>query len=252
MAAQVYLYGIAPVQQCLLHDNRTCYELLVKQSDSKTPRLKEVIALAARKKIPVRPVDPQTLGRLSNTKLHQGVVLGCSALKTRTLDDFLEGMPGNSRQLLIALDQVEDPQNVGAIIRSAAFLGASCLITLKDHAAPLSVTVSKASARALEYFPIIEVTNLSETLQSLKKAGFQVIGATLGEDSIPFQEIPKTDWMVLVLGNEGQGLRRLTEKRCDLLVHIPGKKQTESLNVSAAAAILIQHLATTFDPPSRR
>jgi 23S rRNA (guanosine2251-2'-O)-methyltransferase len=242
MAPMAYLYGIAPVQQCLLHDNRTCYELLVKQSESKTPRLKEVIALAGKKKIPVKPVDPQTLGRLANSKLHQGVVLGCSELKTRTLDDFLESATAFSRQLLIALDQVEDPQNVGAIIRSAAFLGASGLITLKDHAAPLSVTVSKASAGALEYFPIIEVTNLSETLQRLKKEGYQVVGATLGEESIPFHKVPKTDWMVLVLGNEGQGLRRLTEKRCDLLIHIPGKKQTESLNVNAAAAILIQYL----------
>lgn len=154
----------------------------------------------------------------------------------------MENWRHSEKKLLIALDQIEDPQNVGAIIRSAAFLGADGLITLRNHAAPLSATVSKASAGALEHFPIIQVANLSECLQTLKKEGFTVLGAMMGEDSIDFKTAPVTDFMVLVLGNEGQGLRNLTQKRCDFLVYIPGKESTESLNVSAAAAILIQNL----------
>jgi len=242
MTTKHHLYGISPVQQCLLHNNRTCYDLFVKQTDHKAPRIKEIISLARSREIPIKTTDPHTLGKLCNTKLHQGVVLSCGDLNTLTLEDYLESDAAVAKNLLLALDQVEDPQNAGAIIRSAAFLGASGLITLKKNSAPLSVTVSKASAGALEYFPVIEVTNLSETLQRLKREGYSVAGATMGENSIPFQELPKTDWMVLVLGNEGQGLRRLTEKRCDTLIHIPGKNHTESLNVSAAAAIMIQHL----------
>ena len=241
MTDQAILYGISPVFQCLLHENRQCHELLVK-AKSKSPRVKEILSLARQKKVPIKECDPNLLGRLTNTKLHQSVVLKCSELKPTSLDEFLDSEQRTPKTLIVALDQVEDPQNLGAIIRSAAFLGAAALLTLKNHSAPLSTTVSKASAGALEYFPIIEETNLSESLQKLKREGFSVVGAMLDESSIPLKELPKTDDMVLVLGNEGQGLRRLTQKRCDFLTHIPGKKETESLNVSAAAAILISQL----------
>ncbi len=244
MAGKLFLYGIAPVQQCLLHQNRVCHELFVKDLKTKAPRIKEIISLASQQGVPVKTADPHTLGKMANTRLHQGVVLGCGELQTLSMQDFLDSEAARSRHLLIALDQLEDPQNVGAIIRSAAFLGAGGLITLKKNSSPLSATVSKASAGALEYFPVIEVNNLSETLQQLKKEGYSVAGATMGKNSVPFNEAPVTDWMVLVMGNEGQGLRRLTEKRCDTLIYIPGKKHTESLNVSAAAAILVQHLVT--------
>jgi 23S rRNA (guanosine2251-2'-O)-methyltransferase len=243
MATKISLYGISPVQQCLLHNNRPCFELYMRSAKNPSDRHKEILSLAGKKGIPVKFVDSQVLGRLSNTKLNQGVVLTCGELKRQTLDDFMGlEIPARERCLLVAFDQLEDPQNVGAIIRSAAFLGASGIITLKKNSAPLTPAVSKASAGALEYFPIIEVANLSETLLRLKRDGFSITGATLSPDSIRFSEIPLTDAMVLVVGNEGQGLRRLTEKRCDSLIHIPGKKETESLNVSAAAAILIQYL----------
>ncbi len=240
MAESTILYGITPVQQCLLHQNRSCQEMLVK-SQSKSPRIKELLGLASKKGIQIKEVNAQVLANLTKTKLHQGVALKCGELNTWDLQTFVDQMPTRERGLLIALDQVEDPQNMGAIIRSAAFLGASGLITLKKHSAPLTATVSKASAGALEYFPIISINNLSESLQWLKKMGFLVIGSTLGDNSVDFTSAPKTDLMVLVMGNEGQGLRSLTQKRCDQLVHIPGKPHTESLNVSAAAAILIQH-----------
>lgn len=241
MTTQTILYGIAPVQQCLLNRNRQCHELLIK-AETRSPRIKELISLASKRGIRIKEISAQGIADVSKTKLHQGVVLVCSELNLLSLEEFVEQMQSNEKVLLIALDQVEDPQNVGAIIRSAAFLGAGGLITLKTHSAPLSAAVSKASAGALEYFPIIEVANLSEAIQWLKRNGFFVIGSTLDRDSIEFNQIPLTDHMVLVMGNEGQGLRKLTQKRCDQLVHIPGNFQTESLNVSAAAAILIQYL----------
>ncbi len=238
---QSLLYGIAPVHQCLLHQSRRCDQLLVKAKSS-SKRVKEILHLARKSKIPIVETDAHKLADLSRSKLHQGVVLKCGELKSYDLEDFLEKFQQSDKKLLIALDQIEDPQNVGAIIRSAAFLGAEGLITLRNHAAPLSATVSKASAGTLEHFPIIQVANLSECLQKLKREGFTALGAMMGDDSIDFKTVPVTDFMVLVLGNEGQGLRKLTQKRCDFLVHIPGKESTESLNVSAAAAILIQNL----------
>lgn len=242
MSNQTLLYGIAPVQQCLLHSQRKCHELLVKENLS-SARIKEIAQLAQQRKIPLKQVNAHTLSNLVKTKLNQGIVLRCGELRTWELGEFLAEIPLKGNRLLLALDQVEDPQNVGAIIRSAAFLGADAIISLKKHAAPLSAAVSKASAGALESFPVIQAVNLSEALQKLKKEGFTIAGATSGEDSVCFTDLPLTDSMVLVLGNEGQGLRKLTRQRCDFLIHIPGNTAVESLNVSAAAAILIQHMA---------
>ncbi len=241
---QNLLYGIAPVMQCLTHGSRSCHQLLLKDGSS-SPRVKELERLARAKGVPFTKVDGGKLASLTGSKLHQGVALSCGDLVTHDLDEFLEGLPGNGRQLLIAMDQVEDPQNLGAVIRSAAFLGAVGLISLKKHAAPLSASVSKASAGSLEHFPVIQVGNLSESLLQLKKEGFTVAGAAGDAEAIPFYEMPLTERMVLVMGNEGQGLRNLTRRRCDFLIRIPGNETVESLNVSAAASILIHHLVTS-------
>lgn len=234
------LYGITPVQQCLSHGSREAFQLLLKEG-MRSARIDELIRLAQSRNVPVRRIDGSRLAGMANTKLHQGVVLSCGELRAQDLDGFLDRLPRSERQLLVAMDQVEDPQNLGAVIRSAAFLGAAGLITLKRHAAPLSAAVSKASAGALEHFPLIQVGNLSESLQRLKKEGFMVVGAAGDESAVPFNEFSPADRMVLVLGNEGEGLRQLTRKRCDALLRIPGVGTVESLNVSAAAAILIQH-----------
>ena len=115
------------------------------------------------------------------------------------------------RSLVVALDQVEDPQNLGGIARSAAFLGADALILHRAHSAPLSPAASKASAGALEFFPVIEVPNLSNALQTLQKENFFVYGAAL-EDAVDYREVDRADRAVLVLGSEGEGLRSLTRK----------------------------------------
>ncbi|NQU65615.1 MAG: 23S rRNA (guanosine(2251)-2'-O)-methyltransferase RlmB [SAR324 cluster bacterium] len=244
LSNQSLLYGIAPVLQCLTYDSRECYQLLLKEN-ANSPRVKKLVQMARAKGIPIQTVDGGKLASLSGSKLHQGVALACGELKTHDLGEFIEGLPRHGRQLLIAMDQVEDPQNLGAVIRSAAYLGAAGLMTLKKHAAPLSATVSKTSAGALEHFPVIEVGNLSESLQMLKKEGFTVVGAAGDEEAIPFGEMPLSERMVLVMGNEGQGLRNLTRKRCDFLIRIPGNEAVESLNVSAAAAVLIHHLVSS-------
>ena len=235
----VHLYGISPVQQCLSHNNRECKVLYIK--DTKTsPRLKKIAQSAQNRHIPVKRVDTHQLGIMAGTKLHQGVVLVCSERNVVSLREFLESSAILPQKLLVALDQLEDPQNIGSIIRTAAFLGADGLITLGKKAAPLSPAVSKASAGALEYFPIVRVPNLSECLVNLRKEAFSIVG-TGSDDSMDYRETPITDYMVLVLGNEGQGLRRLTRNRCDYIVHIPGSQTTDSLNVGAAGAILMQH-----------
>ena len=242
--ADVNLYGITPVQQCLLHKSRNCQQVFIKEGKP-SDRLKQIIQLAKKNQVLIQEVSSHKLGSLANTRLHQGVVAICDDLNTYDLASYLDSVDSEPRQLIVALDQLEDPQNVGAIIRTAAFLGASALLTLREHSAPLNATVSKASAGALEYFPIIQVGNLSEALVRLKKEAFDVFGAS-SDDSIDFQEVHIPDRSVLIMGNEGQGLRNLTQKRCDHLIHISGNQSTESLNVSAATAILIQHFTQSI------
>lgn len=232
-----FLYGISPVTQCLLHGHRKCPKLYLKEG-KRSPALQEIYQLAQKAKVKTELVSSHDLGNLVKTKTHQGAILECGDLPTFDLHEFLEQ---NKDPFLILLDQVEDPQNLGAIIRTAAFLGADAIVTLQKKAAPLTATVSKASAGAMEYFPIIEVGNLSETILFLKNKHYLVAGSTLHSTSIDLQKAQASSPFALVVGNEGNGLRSLTQKRCDLLVHISGSEETESLNVNAATAILIHH-----------
>lgn len=243
-STEVNLYGFTPVQQCLLHKSRHCRQVYIKEGKP-SERIKQIIQLARKNEVQIQEVDSHKLASLANTRLHQGVVAICDELKTHDLASYLDLVYNESKQLIIAFDQLEDPQNVGAIIRTSAFLGASAILTLKNNAAPLNATVSKASAGALEYFPIIQVGNLSESLIQLKKEAFEIFGAS-SDDSKAYQDVNIPSRSILIMGNEGQGLRNLTQKRCDHLIHIPGNQSTESLNVSAASAILVQHFTQSI------
>ncbi|MDX2470755.1 MAG: 23S rRNA (guanosine(2251)-2'-O)-methyltransferase RlmB [SAR324 cluster bacterium] len=230
-----HIYGVNPVIAALKAKKREFKKLYVKTGQQKE-RLAEACALAYKMGLKVAEVDPQKLDGLANTTHHQSIVLECGLLPTLVIEDLIKRTP----KLIIALDQIKDPQNVGAIIRSAAFLGADAIIHLDRNAAPLGSTVSKTSAGAMETFPIAQVQNLDKTLKILKKQGYFVYGAST-EKALPYKKATLQDKLVLVMGNEGKGLRPLTAKGCDQMVYIPGRHGVESLNVSAAAAILLAH-----------
>jgi len=235
-----YLYGVAPVEAALRAKRRKLVRLWVK-AGGKNPRYKEILHLARQVQLPVSEVEGNKLFDLTQNKFHQGLVLETGPLPVLDLEDLL-GLTGPGVQLLVALDQIEDPQNLGAIARTAAFLGALGMIRPKTHGAALSPAASKASAGALEQFPLAEVSNLEQSLTRLKKEGYWILGAALDEQALPMNQSLQAERLVLVLGNEGEGIRNLTAKRCDQLLTIPGTGLVESLNVSASAAILIQHL----------
>ena len=236
--AKEFLYGINPVEQALKAQNRDIFNLIVR-TGKLSPRLLDLVQLAEGKKIKVKDLDPKTLEKLSTTTQHQGVLLECSPLKGVDVHDLIE--MENQPSLILALDQIEDPQNLGAVVRSASFLGASGIIHLANKAAPLSPAASKASAGALEHFPIALVGNLANSLAAFAEQGYFIYGADTAKGSQPYTRQIGQEKLVLVLGNEGRGLRELTAKRCDVLIHIPGRAGTESLNVSNAAAILLAH-----------
>jgi len=233
------LYGVSPVLECLRAGRRACQRLYVKEGGA-GPQLQEILRLARQRRVAVEERSVQDLANLARDRHHQGVVLMCGELPTHDLRDFLGGV-GYGRACLVALDQIQDPQNLGAIVRTAAFLGASAAITLRRGCAPLSAAVSKASAGALEFLPVIEVANLADALLRCRDNGFAVLGTGLGEEAVDFRTVGRPERLVLVLGSEGDGMRALSRRRCDCVVRIPGVPGTQSLNVNASAAILLQH-----------
>ncbi len=180
-------------------------------------------------------VDRDRLRQLAGSDKHQGVVARTSDFEYKELDDlFVQGLPSP----LVVLDGVEDPQNLGAILRSAAFFGAGGVIIPRWRAAGLTSTVVKTSAGALHHIPLVQVTNTAQTLLTLKEKGYWVYGADMTGEA--FASISYATPTVLVMGAEGAGLHRLVKERCDGLISIPGGGSVASLNVSCAAAVLLQ------------
>lgn len=231
------LYGITPVHQALLHRRRELHHLHVREGAA-SERLQAILKCARDAGVEVHPTDNHDLARRAGHRHHQGVVLDCGPLPTHDLRGAVDA--GLTRRVL-ALDQVEDPQNVGGLARTAAFLGASTLLIHRAHSAPLSPAASKASAGNLEAFPVTLVPNLAQALSELRDQGATILGAALGEDSVPYREAAWPEPWVLVVGNEGDGLRSLTRRRCDQLVRIDGVAGVESLNVTVAAGIVLAH-----------
>ena len=177
-------------------------------------------------------------GLLPPGSVHQGIVIECEPLRQPTLSDWLDlGI----RKPLVMLDQVTDPHNVGAILRSAAAFDAGAIIATDRNAPTESGVMAKTASGALEIIPMIAVTNLVQAIETIKKAGYWIAGLD-GAAKETIAQAKLDDKTVLVLGAEGAGLRRLTSEHCDFLVKLPMSEQMESLNVSNAAAIALYDL----------
>ena len=191
--------------------------------------------------LPVEYADVADLGRLvAGDAPHQGLVLECDSLPELFLDEVLGGDPTRP---LIVLDQVTDPHNVGAILRSAAAFNAAAIITQDRHAPPESGTVGKSASGALEVVPWLRVVNLARALDEIAEAGYWRIGLA-GDGPISLAEALPTGPVALVLGAEGEGMRHNIAQHCDALARLPISSAIESLNVSNAAAIALYAVAT--------
>ncbi len=203
-------------------------------------RVEEMVRLARAHSIPVRFEDRSQLDRLAGTPNHQGVVALAAAHRAQALEDLLRQAPaaGARKGLLVLLDGVEDPHNLGAIARSALAAGADGMVIPERRAAGLTETVARASAGALEHLPVARVPNLVRAMEELKKAGYWLVGL----DERAKQNYTEADFTCsvgIVLGREGQGLHELTRKRCDFLVSLPTTGPVRSLNVSVAAGVVL-------------
>ena len=185
------------------------------------------------------PVDRRKLDQMSTTHSHQGVIALVAAHVYYTIDDILEEAASRGETPLIVIcDELSDPHNLGAIMRSAECAGAHGIIIPKRRSVGLTATVAKASAGAVEYMKVARVTNINNAIAELKEKGVWVFG-TAAEVSIPMYKADLTGPTAIVIGNEGDGMSQLVRKNCDVMVHIPMKGSISSLNASAAASILL-------------
>ena len=218
-------------------------ELLLFDASRRDARMKSLLAKAAEAGVKVVETEPLQLDRLARTDRHQGVVAKVEAIKQHhSLDDLLDEVTARGEQpLVLLLDGVTDPHNLGACLRVADGAGAHAVIAPRDHAVGLNATVAKVASGAAESVPYLMVTNLSRTLNELKERDMLCVGTSDQAEHTLYQLPPArlAGPLAWVLGAEGTGLRQLTAKTCDLLVSIPMRGAVESLNVSVAAGICL-------------
>ena len=209
--------------------------------------LREVADLCARHKVVVEERSPGELDTLAKSERHQGVIAIGGSYSYLSLEELTERLP--SPALVVALDEVTDPHNFGAIVRSAVAFGASGIITLKHRAAPVTPVVVRASAGATEHARIARVANLVQALDHFRELDFDIVGLAVegAEDLASHRRSDRST--VLVVGSEGKGLRRLVREHCTELVRIPMRGPIESLNASVAAAVALYALTSAREMP---
>ena len=199
--------------------------------------LADVAAEAKKHGVPTVTCDRRKLDHMSVTGTHQGVIAQVAAYEYSTVEDILnKAKEKGEAPFIFLLDDIEDPHNLGAIIRTANLAGAHGVIIPKRHAAGLTSTVAKTSAGALNYTPVAKVSNLGQTIEELKKEGMWFVCADMGGDLM--YNLNLTGPMGVVIGNEGEGVSRLVKEKCDFVAAIPMKGDIDSLNASVAAGIL--------------
>jgi 23S rRNA (guanosine2251-2'-O)-methyltransferase len=239
-----WLYGRHAVAAALANPTRRVRRLVALAEAAAELR---VLAAAAAARLAADA--PEVLDRrdlealLPQGAVHQGMAVAAEPLPAQDIEDVLDALSAApAPQLIVLLDQVSDPHNVGAILRSAAAFAARAVVMPEHGAPPVTGALAKAASGALEAVPLLRVTNLARTLDRLKEAGFWCLGLEEGAEKT-LAEIDAGSRVALVLGAEGSGLRRLTRERCDLLARLPTRGEPASLNVSNAAAIALYELS---------
>jgi len=233
---EIWFYGLHAVSAALANKRRPCLQLLATEEG-----MQKLGQAASRRGLRITPASSQDLTqRLPRGAVHQGVALQVAPLPPLQLDRVIAVQP--ERSLMLALDQVTDPRNFGAVLRSAAAMGVNAVIVPERRSAELGVDAARAASGALDMVPIVEVTNLARSLDRLKETGFRVTGLD-AEGDFSLEQVPPAERRALVVGSEGSGIRRLVGEHCDEIASIPIDARIDSLNVSVAASIALYHLA---------
>lgn len=239
-SSNILLYGRHPVVAAINNPKRQINTIYVTQDNFS--EIKSLCMTAKRGTTLIKTVDRKEIEKLLPAgSVHQGLVAAVKELDGYTLDDVCDMAQQFDSCHVLILDQVTDPQNIGAIIRSCVAFDTLALIVQDKNSPTESGTIAKASAGMIEHLPIIRVTNLSRAAETLKKAGFWVIGMD-GYAKTSIEQINKNGKTAIIMGSEGKGMRRLVEETCDDTVRLPISPKVESLNVATAAAITLYEL----------
>jgi 23S rRNA (guanosine2251-2'-O)-methyltransferase len=231
------VYGVHAVRALLRHHPQRVVRVLLQRGrhDERSQQIEQLAHSGGR---PVERIDGERLAARLGNVVHQGIAAEVEALAPWNEEQLIAAVTQAAEPLLLALDGVQDPHNLGACLRTADACGALAVLVPRDRAAPLNATARKVAAGAAESTPVVVVTNLARTLRLLKDAGLWIVGAE-AEATQRAQDVDLTGPRVLVLGAEGAGLRALTRRHCDWLVRLPGLGAVESLNVSVAGGMLL-------------
>jgi len=238
MSKSIYIYGFHSIES-QLNSNPECILNVFVQTGRSDNRMSEMTSLLNTQKINFSKIDKNKLDRLTKGELHQGIVAEVilpPLLGQEALIDFVTKL--SSSPLILMLDSIQDPRNLGACLRSANAAGVDCVVINKDGSAPINAVVHKTSAGAINKLKIFQVTNLVRTIKSLQAQELWVIGLD-GDVTTSIYDINFIDPTVIVMGTEGKGLRQLIKKTCDQLATIPMIGNVESLNVSVATGIAL-------------
>lgn len=227
-----YLYGKQPVLS-RLEQNKVIQQLYVLDN----PSHQYLVDLAKSKNIPVQKSSKKQLDQLADGN-HQGIIALIPPYQSVDLSTLLGGIDQGKPGFIIMLDGITDPHNLGAILRSADAVGADGVIIKKHGSVGLTSTVAKVSAGAIETVPVAMVTNLTQTLDTLKDKGYWVVGTDM-ENAVYYKDVDYTTPIVLVVGSEGDGISKLVKKQCDHMVYLPMVGSVSSLNVSVATGVLL-------------
>jgi 23S rRNA (guanosine2251-2'-O)-methyltransferase len=231
--------GRRAVRELLVAGRRKVHELMISSGTDDAPELTELETLAREAGVRIKPVPPDQIERRARTGAPQGVIAIAAPVPAADLDDLL----ADPAAFLVALDGVTDPQNLGAVMRSAETAGATGIVLATHRAVGLTPAVAKAAAGALEHLPVAFVSGVPGALDRAKRAGVWCVGLDADGDQLLFDLSVADAPLVLVLGAEGRGLSRLARTRCDVIASIPMHGHIESLNVSAAAAVACTEIA---------
>ena len=241
------IFGLNPVIEALKAQKRRCYKLVLEKGKSHA-RVKLLIELAYANKVPIETLPKTTFHKKYRNYNHQGVMGVFSIIKTLELEELIkQAFKKSSSPTLAALDSIQDPHNLGSIIRSAETLGVHGIILSKNRSSTINETVAKCSSGAIEHLPISCVTNLTRGVEQLKEAGFWIAGIAPDGD-IPCYRYKFDAPMVLIIGGEEKGIRPLLKKSCDVILKIPMEGSLESLNASAAATVLFYEALRQKNP----
>jgi 23S rRNA (guanosine2251-2'-O)-methyltransferase len=232
------LYGIHPVNEALKAGRRDFMEIYL-AAEKISGRAMQTAALAESRGIPVKKMSAARLGIITRSEMHQGIGAGVGPYPLADMETILNtSAKGGGRHFLLLLDNIIDPHNFGALVRTADSVGMDGILMPKDRSAPVSPAVSKASSGALEHVLLARVTNMVSAIRELKARGIWIVGMARDAEQSLFRS-DLTDPIAIVIGGEEKGIRPLVKKNCDFLVRIPQAGRVESLNASAAGAVVM-------------